>query len=249
MQKKILIIAGAFILAIVLGAGAWYFLIREDAPTQVVPSEQITTSSTDPAFQLPVSLPELPEIVARVNNVDIIKKDLESTEARILAGQGIDTSTLTLENLQQLRAQSLDTLVSNQLLRQVSASSGITVEQAEIDAQVEVIKGQFEQPEQFELALVQQGISQEEFLANVKSDLAIQKYLDNKLGLAAIDVTEEELTALYEKQAPLTAEPMPPLAEIHDEFKAFAVQQQQQTLIVDHLKELSTQAEIEILIQ
>jgi hypothetical protein len=252
MQKKIIIISGAVIVLLAAVIGAWLYFARGEAPAQqqdeVADLFNTTASDTVAPTPTPTELPELPEVVAKVNGAELKKADLESTEARILAGQGIDITALSLEQRQQLRIQALDAIVSNSLLKEAAASTSTLVNEADIDAQIETIKGQFEDPSQFTQALAQQGVTEAEFRSNVASDLAIQKYLENTLNLLAVDVTEEELASLYEQQVASATQEMPPLAEAHDDFKAFVIQQKQQELVVNHIKELSNNANIEILI-
>jgi len=254
MQKKIILIIASVAALLLAGAGAWYYFTRGDAPepnTQNTATELFDTSAPNEPAPTQSATTELPDVVARVNGQDISKAELEASEAQILASQGIDPTTLTDENRQQLRLQALDTLVSNTLIRQAAAKSAQTVSEEEISAQLETIKGQFEDPAKYQEALDQQGMTEADFRKIVASDLSIQKYLESTLNLKAIDVSEEELAGLYAKEvaaATSTTQPLPPLEEIHDQFKAFIVQQRQQQKIVAHIQELSKAGTVEVLI-
>ncbi|MDF1496607.1 MAG: SurA N-terminal domain-containing protein [Patescibacteria group bacterium] len=251
MQKKILIISGVVILIAGM-VGAWFYFTRSSTPVADTPTADLfdTTAETDvqPAQNITAEMPELPDVVARVNGTEIKKAELEATEMQILSSQGIDPTTLTLENRQQLRAQALDNLVSNALVKQAAATAGVTAEEADIDAQIEVIKGQFEDITKFQEALTQQGITEADLRGLVASDVTVQKYLENTLNLKSIEVTEEEVTAIYAQEVASSTQEIPPLEEIHDQFKGFIVQQRQQALVGAHIKELSTKAQIEVLI-
>ncbi len=253
MQKKILIIAGVVILIAGM-VGAWFYFKSGDSSEQSNPTADLFDTSA-PANPAPAqnTTQDLPDVVARVNGQEITKAELENSQAQILASQGVDPTTLTDDMRKQLITQALDGLVSNSLIKQATASSGVTADDSEVDAQIEVVKGQFDAIEKYQEALTAQGMTEADFRKIVASDLTIQKYLESTLNLKAVDVTEEELAALYEKEsaaalAVSSTQALPPLAEIHDQFKAFYVQQKQQEMVVNHVKELSSKANIEILI-
>jgi len=62
-----------------------------------------------------------------------------------------------------------------------------------------------------------------------------------------MDATDEEINAMYEQQKAASAE-IPPLEEIRDQFKSFVIQQKQQQVLVSHIQELRSKANVEVLL-
>lgn len=246
MQQKIIIALAAIAIIGAAAGGIFYFTRGSSSQANGMPDLVNITGSNNVA-NTPSTAVELPEVVARVNGEEVKKADLEAAEAQILASQQVDPATLTDDNRKQLRLQALDSLVSNALIRQATASSGATATEEEVKAQLETVKGQFEDATKYEEALATQGMTEQKLLAMITSDLGVQKYLQQTLNLQAITVTEEELKELYDKEAAVV-ESMPPLEEIHDQYKAFIVQQKQQQKIGEHVKELAGKGKVEVLI-
>src|SRR5215472_11664239 len=99
---------------------------------------------------------QLPDVIARVNGEDVKKADLErmikTMEGR--AGQPVPP-----ERRDEIYRGALDQLIVYTLLKQESKSKGVKVEDAEIDQQVQQLKGQFPTPEAFETALKERGMT------------------------------------------------------------------------------------------
>ncbi len=258
MQKQLWIIIGVIVLALAVIGGSYYFFTKDktQAPAQNqnnvadLFNSSVGESDTNPE---PQSLPELPDIVAKVNGQEITKTQLQNAESQILASQNINPTSLNLEGQKQLRIQALDNLISNQLVTQAANASDIAIEEDAINAQVDTIKGQFQDEAQFNELLTQQGIDMAKFRELVQSDLKVQKYLETSLDLLSIQPTEEEVLAFYNQEVEATkkassTQPIPPLEEVSENLKNVLIQQQQQAKISAHLKELSDGANIEILI-
>lgn len=258
MQKQLWIIIGVIVIALAAIGGSYYFFTKDktEAPAQNqnnVADLFNSSAGNGDANTQPQTLPELPEVVAKVNGQDITKTQLQNAESQILASQGIDPSSLNLENQKQLRIQALDNLISNQLVTQAANTTDIAIEEDAINDQIDLIKGQFQDEAQFNQLLTQQGIDMAKFRELVQADLKIQKYLESSLGLLAIQPTEEEIAAFYNQEVEAakkasSTQPIPPLEEVSENLKNILIQQQQQAKISAHLKELSDNANIEILI-
>jgi peptidyl-prolyl cis-trans isomerase SurA len=225
MQLKKLMIA--VLILLIIGLGAWLYFSNGEEGAEVG---------------------ELPDVVARVNNEDITLTDLENFETQILLGQGISsTDDLDEADQENLRAQALDMLVSNVLIWQATTESGITATEDEIDAQLETIKGQFQDEDQYQEALLQEGMSETGLRSQLATELATQKYIEANLDMDSLTVSEEEINALYEQEAS-SAENVPPLSEIRGQIESFVIQQKQGQMYNEHVQELRNQADIEILI-
>lgn len=244
-QQKTFIITGVIALIAVIGA-VYYFAFGK-APEQKQAPELFTGSQQEPVADQQPQVSTLPDVVARVNGEEIKGADLQNSEAQILAGQGVDPTTLTDEQRQQLRNQALDILISNALIRQAAAGANVQASEEAVNAQMEIIKGQFEDPAKYQEALTQQNMTEDDFRKLVASDVFIQTYIEQTLQLKAIDATDEEINAMYEQQKAASAE-IPPLEEIRDQFKSFVIQQKQQQVLVAHIQELRSKANVEVLL-
>ncbi len=219
-------IAIAVAVAIVLGLGAWAFISFDGA---ALLNKGTATGTTT---------------VATVNGEPIEESEFNTLQAQVIAAQGIDVSTLDASAQAQLSAQIVNALVSQKLLQQAVASSNITVSDADVRAELDTVKGQFEDQTAYENALAAQGLTENVLLAQIRTELTTQAYLEQELNLSAVTATEEEITIAYEGAV---TEDTPPLEEIRDQVEAFIIQQKQQELINAYIDELRAAAEIEVL--
>jgi FKBP-type peptidyl-prolyl cis-trans isomerase (trigger factor) len=226
MQQKTLLMAIVGIL--VVAAGAWFLFSNGGA---------LSENGT----------PELSDTVARINGEDITRTELENSEAQIAIQQGIDTASLDAAGREELQSQALDALIANALIQQAVVNAGITATEADVDAQVALIKGQFPDDAQFQEALSGQGLSESDFREQVRGDVAAQAYLEQTLDLASITVADEEINAFYEQESAVT-ENIPPLEDVRGQIESLVIQQKQQELLAAHVQELRLNADIEILI-
>ena len=185
--------------------------------------------------------------VALVNGEVISRSELDSVYSQVVEGQGLDSMLLTKEAQAEQRTQALDILISQVLLRQAVESSGITVSQEAVDTQINAVKAQFEDEAAYGAALVTEGLTEATFALQVKRDLTVETYLNEKLGLNAITATDAEIEEGY-SQAIEGVEEAPALEEVRDQIREFVIGQKKQALIAQHVQELRTVAEIEVLI-
>jgi len=226
MQQKILIIVIVGIIAV--AAGAWFYFSGGEMPGQESSSES-------------------PDVVARVNGQDIGQAELEASEAQIAAGQGVEVSSLDAETRSQLREQALDNLISRALIQQKAKEMGIAAAEADIDAQIESIKAQFEDEAGYQATLNQEGLSEAELRSQIADEMVIRAYIEQALDLESVTATEEEVGAEYE-QAAAANEGFPELSEVRGQIESSIIQQKQQQLITQHIQGLYAEADVEILI-
>ncbi len=226
MQQKtpIIIILGV----VVIAAGAWFYFSGEKMPEQE-------------------SSPESSDIVARVNGQDIDRDELEALEMQIAAGQGMDVSSLDAATRSQLQEQTLDNLIAQTLIQQKAGEMDITAAEADIDAQMESIKAQFEDEAGYQAALDQQGLSEADLRSQIADDMVIQAYIEQAFDIESVTATEEEIEAEYE-QAAAANENFPELSEVRGQIESSIIQQKQQQIVNEHVQELREEANIEILI-
>ncbi|AKM83839.1 TPA: hypothetical protein DCZ46_00690 [Candidatus Campbellbacteria bacterium] len=226
MQQKTLIAIVIGVLVVL--AGAYFYFIKDTN----LPKDDSDSSA----------------VVARVNGIEITQNDLDAYELKMLAEQQIDKASLDEEALGQLKAQALDSLISQSLLEQAVKKDGTKVSKSDIDEQIETIKGQFEDEAAYQSALSTQGTTEDILRTEIERDLVTQKYLEKVLDLESITVTEEEIQTAYDQESAVN-ENLAELSEISEQIKAFITQQKQQELFATYLQELKADAEIEILNQ
>jgi parvulin-like peptidyl-prolyl isomerase len=227
MQQKTLLVI--IIMVLIIGAGGWFFFSKGGFSTQKYTQE-------------------LSGAVARVNGEDITREELEISETQFATQQGVDVASLDATGRKQLQTQVLDVLISNILIRQAVADSGITATEADIDTQIQAVRGQFPDDAQFQEALLAQGVSESDLRLQITEVLIQQIYLEQKLNLTSITASTEEVEALYEQEATASEDEIPPLEEVRGQIESFVIQQKQQELLVAHIQELRSSADIEILI-
>ena len=213
----------SIIIVVLIGLGAWAIFFRGDSTNK-----------------------EASGVVAVVNGEEITQSAYDALEAQLSQTQEFNPITSDEEKQTQLKDQIINSLLSQALLRQDIADSGITVTDADISAQIETIKGQFENETAYQEALKTQGTTEEGLRTQVGSELVTQSYFEQKLKFSSLIVTDEEIKTAYDQA--ITEEEVPPLEEVRDQVKQFVLQQKQQALINAHVEELKKTADIEILI-
>lgn len=167
------------------------------------------------------------EIVATVNGKDILKKDyeveIENTKTSY-EQQGINLDELDSKMKEEVEKSVLDQLINTELILQTAEKDGVSVEQGEVDSELEAIKSQFEEDKQFEEALEKNKLTEEQLGEQVKKQLIITKYLDKNVG--ELSATDEELQAVYNqyKESAETQEQEP------EDFETMKPQLEQQVL-------------------
>ncbi|MBY0098845.1 SurA N-terminal domain-containing protein [Mesobacillus maritimus] len=140
------------------------------------------------------------EVVATVNGEEILKTDyeteLENTK-NMYTQQGMNLDDLDDEMKEQVELSVLNQLVNTKLVLQSAKEDGITVEQSELDSEMDAIKSQFEDDAKYEEKLKENKITEKELKVQVKNQLTITKYLDSTIG--KIEVNEDEVTGKYEE--------------------------------------------------
>ena len=226
MQKKSLVIAIIGV-AVVAGA-AWFYLSDTE-----IPGWGISLNKSEAA--------------ARVNGEDITMAEVEEYEGQIAVNQGFDIASLGEDDRAALQEQALDTLISRLLVKQAAAEAGITAADADVDGQLESIKGQFESNAAYQEALSQEGLTESSLRSRLAADIVIQSYIEQTLDLDSITATEEEIEAEYELAASQN-EGFPELSEVRDQIESSIIQEKQQQMITQHIQGLYAEAEVEVLI-
>ena len=144
------------------------------------------------------------DLVATVDGKGISKqqyeKELEAMKATY-AQQGMSEDQMDSKMKKELEKSVLDQMINAELLLQIAEKDGISVEDKEVDAELDNIKGNFEDEKKFEEALKSNEMTEKELKSQLKKQLTVNKYLDSKIG--KVEVTDEEIQTRYDQYTEL----------------------------------------------
>ncbi len=141
-------------------------------------------------------------VVATVNNEAIFLSDLRKRAVPFLPQVAeAATETERMSRLKDLYDELLNYLIDEQLVRQLAASSGIRVTDADVDGAIENLRLQNNMTEeQFQEALDAQGFTKAQYRQDLKRQLTRLKVVNERVR-SRVNVTEEEVRARYEERA------------------------------------------------
>lgn len=233
MKKNILLIF-ASLLAIFLAA------CNDDNDDAEVQEE----NNTEEAVQLEITdeeVVDVEEVVISVNGNEITGDKYNNTYRQwktMLHMYGQDVS-----DVDALKEETLSILTERELIRQDAIDSGIEVTDEEAQEEMENLIEQ--NGEEAVVALQEQyGLSEEEFLEQLKDDLLTVKYIESKFE---VDVTDEEVEERYE-QLKEQHEDLGELEELEDVLRQNIMEEKQNELLNERLSELKEEADIETFI-
>jgi peptidyl-prolyl cis-trans isomerase C len=153
-------------------------------------------SGPPPAAAPPKPVPaQLPAVIARVNGEPVKKEDFDriihTMEAR--AGQPIPP-----DRRDEILRGAIDQLVVYTLLSQESRNRGIKVEDAEIDAKMAQLRGQFPTQEAFDKALKERGMTADGLRKDARVDIGVTKLMEAETA-ALPGPSDLEAKTFYEK--------------------------------------------------
>jgi len=165
----------------------------KDAGVEVsapVPASTDTAAPT-PADNKPI---ELPEVVATVNGQNITKQQLQDLFNAALQASGAKIQDLNPQQQIGGYTQLLQDLIMDKLVAEASASEKVT--DADVDAELAKIKGQFPDDKAFQDQLAQSGMNPEKLKENVRTGLQQSRWMKSQVKTP--DVTDEQAKTFYE---------------------------------------------------
>ena len=177
------------------------------SPAETPPSTPPPSAASTPAEPTPSPTPtpagangsaslDFKDPVAIVDGDKISKAQLDEAFDKAVQMTGIKAADLTPEQKLEGYRQILDEMITEKLVNK--AAAGVTVPQADIDAQIAKIKAQFPSEEDFSKQLTQVGQTPEQLGETIKKMLQQQRWLESQLTGKA-EVTEEEAKKFYEE--------------------------------------------------
>lgn len=188
------------------------------------------------------------KIVAVVNDEELNGEAynivLQNLQAQIQQSGQDPTSE---EFVEELKKQTLDTLVNQTLILQQAKVEKIEVSEEEIENEYGMLVVQFGDEEKLEEALKQEGMDTKTLKEEIINEsILFQKYQEQVAPVE--EVSDEEVKTYYEEFAAQSEgdEELPPLEDISDNIKSILEQNQQQEKLIAHIEELKKAAKIEL---
>ncbi len=186
--------------------------------------------------------------VAIVNDKEILGSDYNSV---LLSTQGqmqqMGQDPSSKEAAQQVKKQTIDSLVGQSLLLQEADKKGYKASDEEIKKQLDETKKQFKTEKEFESALKQSGMDMKTLETQIADDIKFRQYIEKELP--ADKVTDEEIQQSYDqyaKQGKSSGQKVPKLEEVKPQIEQSLQQQKQQEKLAQQVEELKKNAKIEI---
>ncbi len=160
-------------------------------------------------FFLPVLADDKPssgEKVAVVNGVVITRaqydKELNVQRQRV-SRQGRQISD---DQMAEMKTETLEGLIEREVLYQESQKAGIKVTDQKVNDQVASIKKRFPSEEEFNKALSNMNLTEDEVRVQIQRGLAIRELIDQKVASKVV-ITDEETRAYYDGNSQLFQQP------------------------------------------
>ncbi|MDX2375299.1 SurA N-terminal domain-containing protein [Microbacterium sp. LRZ72] len=241
MMKKTLV--GLGLAAVLVGASA----CTADDATPDGEQEQSDTA-------LEPDLAGVPEIVAEVDGTEIDRDEFASAyEAQFAQAAQQAQMSGTPVDQEQLKQQTVETLVNSELLIQEADRRGYDATADDVDATLEELaaQNQLESVDAFLDALEEQGTSEDEVRTQVEEQVRMEQVIDDEVGTS--EPSDEELRELYdqivEQQEQSGGEEMgeiPPFEDVRDQLAQQQQQTEEQEAVTALLADLEADAEVEI---
>ncbi len=163
---------------------------------------QAPAAAAQPAAPKPVPA-QLPDVVARVNGEDISRADFERAVQNAEARAG---GPVPPEQRDRIYRDLLDQLVGYTLLTQETKTRKVVVPDAEVDARISQIRGQFPSEEVFTKMLAERKLTMEQMRTDARQDMAVSKMISDEVE-ARSAVKPEQVADFYAKNPDQFKEP------------------------------------------
>ncbi|MFW0871115.1 MAG: SurA N-terminal domain-containing protein [Patescibacteria group bacterium] len=202
-------------------------------------------SATDDATQ--ALRDQLPEVVATVNGEEIDKQSFITLGEQIAVQQSSQEVDISSPEIQlAISNQALNLLVNQALLLQAAQAEGVEVDSSALDEQYAVLVQGAGGADQLQDQLDKANITQEQIREDLRMQLLIQAYLENKLDLSSITVSDEEIQSFYDLLQAEQEEDTPAFDEVRDQIVLQLRSEKEAQLVADHLATLRESADIQV---
>ena len=235
------IIIGAIVVALLMIAGAWYFMSGNGDGGSGTGSGANPIPTEQSSFEFEEGDPN--EVVAVVNGAELLRSQFNDTRNQI--AQAAQQQGLTPETegaVEQINNQAIETLVNTELILQAASAAEVTVEDGAVDTRMAEIIQSVGGEEQLAQSLERLGLTEESLRADLEQEVLIEAYLDTQLE--EFIASEEEINALYDQAA--AGQELPPLEEIRGQVEQQVVATKRQEAVTQLVETLRSEAEIDV---
>ena len=135
----------------------------------------------------------LPDVVAKVNGVDLLKSDLEKIYS-MLSAQAKMTGEAKSDK--EVIDVALGELLNMEVLKQESASRNIVPSSEDIEKEMKTIRANFPDDAAFEATLKGKGLTMEGVKKSLTAQIAVQKMLEKEVQ-SKISISADEIKKFY----------------------------------------------------
>lgn len=139
----------------------------------------------------------LPDVVARVAGQEITRDQLVSEAENARTAMLQNGMPRQATETEEFYRQALDQVVAGILLYEEAKDEEMTATDEEIDEQITALEDRLGEDRSLSDVLASQGMSQEDFRAQVRKSLSVQKVIDAKIT-PQITISDEEIQGFYE---------------------------------------------------
>jgi peptidyl-prolyl cis-trans isomerase C len=188
-------LAFALTVLALLGCGQTPAASGSAAAESAKPAADAPAAQATPQPPKPVPA-ELPDPVARINGETIGRAEFERAIHTI---EGRAGGPVPAERRDEVFRGVLDQMVSVKLLAQESAAQKIVVADTDVQARLDQIQKQFPNEQAFTQALAGQQITLDKLKTDIRSDLAVNKLLEQAVGGKIPAVTDADAKTFYDQ--------------------------------------------------
>lgn len=152
----------------------------------------------------------------------------------------IQSANGTLDNLDDVKQDTIDQIIYQTLLTQDAANKGIEVTDEEFDEEYDFIKE--ENSEGLELLLEQFQMTEEAFKDELRHNILYQKYIEAEFD--DVEISKEDVQEVYD-EIKEDSENIPPLEDIRENLELQLKDKQIQELVQKRIEALKEKATIE----
>lgn len=187
------------------------------------------------------------DAVAALDGETITRSELNAYITQIEESGAMVPDAQQAEERAEFERLALDQLINDRLLRSMIQADSELVTDAEVDAGIAELRGQFESAEAFEQQLAALGISDTLLRSEIRQQIAAERYFENHADAQGMRVSDEDVETAYQEIA-ATQDDLPPFEDVAAQLRVELEQQQLQTLVRAEIERLRAEADIEILI-
>jgi peptidyl-prolyl cis-trans isomerase C len=165
-------------------------------------SQNAAGQTAQPAVAKPVPA-QLPELMARVNGEAVSKVEFERAVQNMESRAG---GPVPADQRDRIYRDVLDQIIGYKLLTQETKSRKVVVPEADVDARISQIRGQFPSEDVFMQMLEQRKLTAEQLRADARQDMAIAKLIEGEIA-SKVAVTPDQITDFYAKNPDQFKEP------------------------------------------